>query len=152
MTVQLETIGHNTADLGKQFVRAPHAVQCKVTWMPWTIVSLDLGQPSCFYPKMFKVVIYQTWLICLSWGGSSQEQKDGETQTFPIMTDISDFGMASFIFLARTEKEAVENFMLFEWWLVAGQKCLMKLPFCLLFLLLFKEKELLHNFSMHKLH
>jgi len=30
------------------------------------------------------------------------------------MIDISEFGMASLIFFSRTEKEAVENLMLFE--------------------------------------
>jgi len=23
----------------KQFVHAPHSVQCKVTWMPWSLIS-----------------------------------------------------------------------------------------------------------------
>lgn len=68
------------------------------------------------------------------------------------MIDISEFHIALFILLSRTEKEAVENLMLFEWLLVAGQKCLMKLPFRSLFLLLFEEKELLHNFSVHIVH
>lgn len=35
MFLQLET----TADLLEQFVCTPHCARCKVTWMPWTIIS-----------------------------------------------------------------------------------------------------------------
>lgn len=59
------------------------------------------------------------------WGGSNPEQKDGETQMFPIMIDISEFHMASFIFLSRIEKKAVDNLMLF--WVMIG--CRTEVPY-----------------------
>lgn len=99
MSLQLET----TADLLKLCVHSSlcsvqshldamdyHQLGFKVTQLvlPWNVQGGD----------------YQTWFMWLSWGESNHEQKDGETQTFPIMIDVSEFGMASLIFQEQRKK------------------------------------------------
>lgn len=73
-----------------QFVCAPRSVQCQVTWVPWTIISSNLGQPSWIYPEIFKAVIYQTRLICAAEEEVNVNRKMVR-QTFPITIDISKF-------------------------------------------------------------
>lgn len=67
-----------------------HQLGFKVTQLvlPWNVQGGD----------------YQIWFVWLTWGGSNHEQKDGETQTFPIMIDVSEFGMASLIFQEQRKK------------------------------------------------
>lgn len=76
MTLQLETVGC-TANVVKQFVSAPHSFQC--SYLGAMKLSKSLKATQLVLSWNIHGSDWQTWFVCLRWGWSNHEQKDGDT-------------------------------------------------------------------------